>query len=97
VFQLLFTSEARAVMADLESGRRHAEKLRKVRACLAKLSADPQHPGLHTHRYHSKRGPEGADVWEVYVENRTPSAWRVWFCYGPGRDTITVITIAPHP
>lgn len=97
MFQLRFTAEARAVMADLESGRRHAAKLNKVRTCLARLANDTQHPGLHAHRYRSIRGPGNEDVWEVYVENRTPSAWRVWFCYGPGRDVITIVTIAPHP
>lgn len=85
------------MMAELESGGRYAGKLTKVRSCLARLSVDPRHPGLHAHRYRSKYGPGGEDVWEVYVENRSPSAWRIWFCYGPRRDVITIVTIAPHP
>ena len=36
-------------------------------------------------------------MWEVYVENRTPSAWRVWFWYGPGQGEISILAIAPHP
>ena len=33
--------------------------------------------------------------WEV--ENRTPGAWRLWWCYGPEADTITLVTVGPHP
>jgi len=36
-------------------------------------------------------------LWESYVENKTPSAWRVWWIYGQGEGGITIITIGPHP
>ncbi len=55
------------------------------------------HTGLHSHKYHSITGPNGEDVWESYVENRTPGAWRIWWIYGPDADTLTVVTIGPHP
>jgi len=64
---------------------------------LALLEADPRHPGLETHEYQSMKGPNGERVWEAYVESRTPAAWRVFWNYGPGRATITVIAITPHP
>ncbi|MGQ0717546.1 MAG: hypothetical protein ACT4NP_09575 [Pseudonocardiales bacterium] len=45
-----------------------------------------------------------AKVWDSYVENRTPGAWRIWRMYGPDeiRDNqtvavITVLGIGPHP
>jgi len=31
------------------------------------------------------------------VENRTPSAFRVFWYYGPGKDTLTILAITPHP
>jgi hypothetical protein len=96
-FELHFDPLAAAVIADLEHGRKYREKLSKVRACLARLEQNPQHPGLRAHRYHSLRGPDGQDVWEAYVENRTPGAWCIWFWYGPGQDAITILKIAPHP
>lgn len=57
----------------------------------------PSHPGLESHKYHSLRGPNGEDVWESYVENHTPSAWRIWWVYGPDADTLTITTVGPHP
>ena len=35
-------------------------------------------------------------MFEAYVQNRTPSAYRVFWCYGPGQREITVIAVAPH-
>jgi hypothetical protein len=31
------------------------------------------------------------------VENDAPSAWRIWWFYGPDRGEITVVNIGPHP
>ncbi|BAZ21137.1 hypothetical protein NIES4073_20150 [Kalymmatonema gypsitolerans NIES-4073] len=36
-------------------------------------------------------------VFEAYVENNTPSAWRIFWYYGPDQSFITVWAIAPHP
>ena len=36
-------------------------------------------------------------VWESYVEQDTPAAWRVWWYYGPAKGEITVVDLAPHP
>lgn len=57
----------------------------------------PGHPGLNSHKYHSLTGPRGEEVWESYVENNTPGAWRLWWVYGPGADTLTIVTVGPHP
>lgn len=97
-FTLLYVPEARAVIEDMKRGRRHAEKLKKVRTALRLLGTEgPRYPGLHSHQYESIPGPGGVALWESYVENRTPSAWRVWWIYRPGPDEITVVTLGPHP
>jgi len=38
----------------------------------------------------------GAKVFEVYVQNRTPGAYRLFWCYGPEKREITIIAITPH-
>ncbi|MGH8905544.1 MAG: hypothetical protein ACRD0K_03270 [Egibacteraceae bacterium] len=96
-FKLRFAGEARNVLASMEADNTYAKKLKKVRACLGRLETDPRHASLGSHRYQSIAGPNGEEVWESYVENRTPGAWRVWWWYGPGRGEITVLTIGPHP
>lgn len=96
-FRLLFTSEARAILDDLARPR-HEVKRKKVRKSLRLLrDVGPAHPGLNSHRYQSMAGPNGEEIWESYVENRTPGAWRIWWTYGPSPDTITIVTVGPHP
>jgi hypothetical protein len=58
---------------------------------------NPRHQGLNTHKYSSLKGPNGEEVFEAYAENNTASAYRIFWCYGPGKDVITIIAITPHP
>ena len=94
---LRFTAEAKSVLDELAGSPQYAKKLKKVRNTLGRLEADPRHPGLNSHKYVSLRGAEGQDVWDSYVENNTPSAWRIFWHYGPDRSQITIVTIGPHP
>jgi len=97
-FALLYTREAEKVLEDLRTRNQYAAKLTKVRKAMRLLQdAGPRHPGLHSHDYKSVPGPHGETLWESYVENRTPSAWRIWWIYGPVDGEITIITIGPHP
>ncbi len=83
-------------MQDLEAPS-FKVKLKKVRKALARLEVNPRHPGLHSHKYQSIKATDGSGVWESYVENQTPGAWRIFWQYGPGDGIITVVTIGPHP
>jgi hypothetical protein len=42
-------------------------------------------------------GPNGEKVFEAYVENRTPGAYRIFWYYGPQSGEITVFAMTPHP
>jgi hypothetical protein len=72
---------------------------KQVTKCLNNLLNDPKHPGLATHEYHSLPHPYDpkGKVYEAYVQNRTPGAYRLFWCYGPGKREVTIIAIAPHP
>jgi hypothetical protein len=72
---------------------------KQVHKCVSLLAENPRHPGLHTHEYQSLAHPFSAQekVFEAYVHNRTPGAYRVFWCYGPEAGQITVIAITPHP
>ncbi len=72
---------------------------KQVLKCVGLLQASPRHPGLNTHEYHSIENPyDGeAKVFEAYVQNRTPGAYRSFWCYGPNKNEITIIAITPHP
>ena len=102
-FKLRFAKAARETLAALEAGDANdAAKLRKVRRALARLEQNPKHPGLASHPYESFPVDRDVKVWDSYVENNTPSAWRIFWRYGPdepGADlpVITVLAITPHP
>jgi hypothetical protein len=97
VTTLRFTFEADANLAALEGDRGLAKRLKAVRKALGLLEANPRHPGLHTHEFKSLEGARGEKVFEAYAENRTASAYRIFWQYGPGKDEITILAITPHP
>ena len=72
---------------------------KQVYKCIELLAANPRHPGLQTHEYHSLGHPYDTSqkVFEAYAQHRTPGAYRIFWCYGPDRNQITVIAITPHP
>ncbi len=82
--------------------RKHSQQevlFKQVVKTLQHLQQDPRHPGLQSHEFCSIENPvvQGAKVFEAYAQNRTPGAYRVFWCYGPGVETITIIAITPHP
>ncbi len=96
--QLILQQEALDTLDSL--ALKDAKKLRKVQTALGKMEADIQNPGLRTHKYSVIKGDNGEQVWEAYVENHTPSAYRIFWHYGPDlpdEPVITIVAIEPHP
>jgi hypothetical protein len=97
-FVLHQTDEFKKIIAEMRSQPRYAAKLKKIAKTLRLLEqVGPRHPGLSSHLYQSVKGPGGAPLWESYVENNAPSAWRIFWMYGPGPDELTITTVGPHP
>ena len=99
MFRLTLQPEADQQLHDLEHDRnkKDLKKLGRVRKCLGLIERNPRYPSLHSHKYVEKKGKNGEDVWESYVENKAPTAWRVFWHYGPKSDEITIVAITPHP
>ena len=95
-FTLRFTRQASSDLKALERSNDQV-KQRKVKKALGNLQKDPRYKGLRSHKYHSVHGAGGEEVFDSYVENNTPSAWRILWHYGPGEDELTVLTVTPHP
>lgn len=59
--------------------RKRKNKTKQMRdsidECVCKLSCNPHHPGLHSHRVQGVRG-----VWESYINNANRVTWQ----YGEG-------------
>ncbi|MDJ0692384.1 MAG: hypothetical protein QNJ41_28335 [Xenococcaceae cyanobacterium MO_188.B32] len=94
-FKLKFTQEAKKSLKSLEEN--DLKKYKKVLKTLGLMEVNLRHPSLNTHKYSSVSGPNNEEVFEAYVENKTPAAFRVFWYYGPKRDEITILTITPHP
>lgn len=104
-YTLRFDDDANETLDDLQQGgAATAAKLAKVNRALARLQANPRHPGLNSHLYENFPGFEKEKVWDSYVENNTPSAWRIYWRYGPNETNergetvpiIKVLVIGPH-
>jgi hypothetical protein len=94
-FRLLLTTEAKDVLKQLAISDLKTHK--KVLKTLGLIETNLRHPGLKTHKYDSLQGPKGEEVFEAYVENRTPGAYQVFWFYGPKSEQITILAITPHP
>jgi hypothetical protein len=72
---------------------------KQVAKTIKLLSNNPRHPNLNTHEYDSIENPfdKQKKVFEAYAQNKTPGAYRVFWCYGPDKKQITIIAITPHP
>ena len=96
------TKNAQAALQQ-RSGKGKSTKVeglfKQVLKCVQLLSANPRHPGLNTHEYHGILNPYNKHdkVFEAYAQNRTPGAYRIFWCYGPGKNQLTIIAITPHP
>ncbi len=96
-FKLVFTTVAEATLRHLERNKGLAGRLNAVRKALAYLEINPRHKSLNTHKYSSLEGANGEEIFEAYAQNKTPSSYRIFWHYGPGKDTITIVAITPHP
>ena len=95
MYTLNYLKEAKETLTKLKK-QGQVEKRKKIKSALNKLSENPRHPGLHTHKYKTLKGYFGEDVFQSYVENRTPGAFRIFWVYGSD-NTIIILAITPHP
>lgn len=82
-----------------EKSSRQEGLFKQLVKTLKLLRENPRHPGLQTHPYSLLEHPwsRNEKVFEAYVQNKTPGAYRVFWCYGPHQKEITILAITPHP
>ncbi|MDX2345575.1 MAG: hypothetical protein QNK11_01680 [Legionella sp.] len=97
MFKLLFTPQASHDFDHLAEDKALLKRFKAVRKALGYLEQNPRHPSLNTHKYSALEGPCGEEVFEAYAENKTPAAYRIFWCYGPDKKQITLLAITPHP
>ena len=95
MFSLSFTTTAEAQKEKVENDKSDAGLAKQLRKALGYLQTDPRHPSLHTHEFESLSTVD-QKVFESYVQNRTPGAYRL-FWVDSGKNEITVVAITSHP
>ncbi len=98
MFELNVIKPADDQLRKIEKTPSQAGLLKQIKKTLGYLQANPKHPSLQTHPYSSMDHPfrHGEKVFEAYAQNNTPSAYRVFWCYGPNKKQISIIAITPH-
>lgn len=94
-FQLKYSVEASKVLDDLEKPKYQAKKKKVERALRALRDIGPRHPPLNSHKLKGITGPWKRDLWDSYVENGTPAAWRIYWVFG-NDDDLFIVYIGPH-
>ena len=102
-YRLLEAHAARIATKRKKTGKRKTSRqeglFAQVQKALRWLRTNPRHPGLRTHEYESLPHPFDPKerVFEAYAQQKTPGAYRIFWCYGPHRGELTIIAITPHP
>jgi hypothetical protein len=94
---LKFSESAKQDLLNLENDPSAARILKDVRKALGYMETNLRHQSLSTQKYHSLKGPNGEQVFEAYAQQQTPSAYRIFWYYGPGRKDLSIMAIVPHP
>jgi hypothetical protein len=93
-----FAMESRRKCGKTKSSRQEG-LFKQVKKCIDLLLDNPRHPGLNTHEFNSLPNPydDRKKVFEAYAQQKTPAAFRVFWCYGPDKGEITILALTPHP
>lgn len=99
MFALRFTRTAQKTLENLDRNPSKSGLVKQIKKSLGYLQTNPRHPSLNTHEYTSISHPFNPEekVFEAYAQNNTPSAYRIFWCYGPEKRQITIIAVTPHP
>ena len=86
--ELIFTSQADSDLHEIENNPAKRNVLKAIRKTLGFMETDLRHPSLNTNEFTSLKGPNGEKVFKAYVQQKTPSAYRIFWYYGPERKQI---------
>ena len=103
--ELRFTLEADKQLTIIENNPSLRGVQKQVRKTLGYLETNLRAKSLQAHEYQSLTRRYGIKVFEAYVQQNAPGAYRVFWHYGPDETSkdgrripiITIIAITPHP
>ena len=103
--KLRFTHTADEQLSQIEDNPALKGVLKQVRKTLGYLETNLRAKSLQTHEFEALTKRYGKKVFEAYVQQNTPGAYRTFWHYGPdeiGKNgehiaVITIVAITPHP
>lgn len=103
--ELRFSPTADEQLSRIENTPSLKGVLKQVRKTLGYLETNLRAKSLQTHEFESLSRRYGEKVFEAYVQQKTPGAYRVFWRYGPDEinesgkrvSIITIVAITPHP
>ena len=103
--ELRFTPTADEQLSLIEGDPALQGVLKQVRKTLGYLETNLRAKSLQTHKHESLSIRYKREIYEAYVQQNTPGAYRVFWHYGDDEidkkgnriPVVTVIAIIPHP
>ena len=96
-FKIFLTDEFRLQLKTIKDNPAQSGIEFQIKAAITKLAHSPKYKGLNSHKFSSLNEKYACEVWESYVQNNTPGAWRIFWRYGKEKDMITLLLVTPHP
>ena len=97
MFELEWTEEANRNYNLLKGDASQKKRYKAAKKAIKFLAINPRHNSLQTHEFTSLKGPNREKVFEAYIEQNTPGAYRLFWFYGPNKLEITIVSIIQHP
>ncbi len=101
MYELCWTNEAIEAFETLQKrcgSKRNSRQAGLFKQVVKALKFLRENPSLKTHVFSSMEHPwsKKEKVFDAYAQNRTPGAYRIFWCYGPEQSQMTIIAITPH-
>lgn len=85
-----------AWLQGAKDSKAEQDKFKKVRKAIKNMrEIGPSYPGFHTHKMKTLTDEAGRPLWNSYLENKTPSAWRMYWVYRDDGE-IHITSVGPH-
>ncbi len=96
-FEIYYSEKAESQFLKLETSKDRIKQYKAVAKTLGLMKINLRHPSLHIYKFGAIVSPYGKEFFESHAENKTPGAYRVFWCYGPAPSELYIIAITPHP
>jgi len=96
MFNIKMTPLALKQLEEIKKREPRQGLLKQIIKTIRFLSENPRHPSLHTHKNQKLSNLHNLDIFQVYAQNYTPGAYRIFFTYS-AKDEITITSIEAHP